>query len=333
MLRYRTRLRLKKTLRFLLISFIVLVVTFVGLLIYADSQIVYDETGAHYKGELMQTEPTEATEPRPVVENPIILEQEQEEALLTIREMGGVYITTSMLRDIEKTRETVLAMEPCAVLMELKSIFGNFYYSSKLAGSAKADVNLAAIDSLIAELKARGFYLIASIPAFVDPAFALEHQSYGLPLSGGALWMDDKGCYWLDPAEDGVISYLMQIARELSGLGFREVAFSHFYFPDTDRIVYSSDLDKGEVIRQAAGELSSFSAGDSFVISFQTDSSGFPADSVNGRLYISNADGNQVERFVQAYGSSETLQEIVFLANSKDSRFEAHALLRPLLSE
>ncbi len=333
MLRYRTRLRLKKALRFLLITFGVLFIALVGILIYADALITYDENGAHLNGQLAQSEETLPTEPRPVIENPIILEQEQEAVALTIKELGGCYITTSMLRDLEKTRETVMAMEPCAVLIELKSIFGNYYYSSKLAGDARADVDIAAIDQFIADLKDKGFYLIASIPAFVDPAFALEHQSSGLPLSGGALWMDDKGCYWLDPADDIVISYLMQIARELSGKGFREVAFSHFYFPESDRIVYSSDLSKEEIIRQAAKELCDFFAGDSFVVSFQTDSSGFPADSINGRLYISNADGNQVERFVQTYGSSESLQELVFLANSKDSRFEEHAMLRPLLSE
>lgn len=331
MLRYRTRLRLKKILRFLLITLCMLAVAFIGILIYADAIITYDENGAHLNGQLAQTEEPASTEPRPVIENPIILEQEKEAVALTIKELGGCYITTSMLRDLEKTRETVMAMEPCAVMIELKSIFGNYYYSSKLSGDARADVDIAGIDKLITDLRDKGFYLIASIPAFVDPAFALEHQSSGLPLSGGALWMDDKGCYWLDPADDVVISYLMQIARELSGKGFREIAFSHFYFPKSDSIVYSSDLSKEEIIRQAAKSLCDFFAGDSFVVSFQTDSTNFPADGATGRLYVSGADGNQVEWFVQTYGA--TFRELVFLANSKDSRFEEHAMLRPLLSE
>lgn len=332
-LRYRTKLLLKRTLRFLLITACVLLVAGVGILIYADSLMTYDENGAHFMGQFAQTEETLPTEPRPVVENPIILEAQQEALTMNIQDMGGYYITTSMLRDIEKTKAAVMNLQPCAVLLELKSIYGNYYYSSKLSGAPKADVDIAAIDALIADLNAKGFYTIASIPAFVDPAYALEHQSSGLPLSSGALWMDDRGCYWLNPADDVVISHLMQIARDLSNHGFREVSFSHFYFPDSDRIVYSFKESKDEVLRQAAKELCDFFADDDFVVSFQTDSSNFPADSINGRLYISNADGNQVERFAQVYGSSESLQELVFLANSKDSRFENHAMLRPLLSE
>ena len=331
MLRYRTKLRLKKALRFLLITLGVLLVAIVGILVYTDALITYDENGAHFNGQLAQTEATLATEPRPVIENPIVLEKEQEARALTIKELGGYYITTAMLRDIEKTKEALEGVEPCAVMLELKSVYGNYYYSSKLSGAPKADVDIAAIDGLISDLRSRGFYLIASIPAFVDPAFALEHQPYGLPISGGALWMDSNGCYWLDPGNDGVISYLMQIGRELAGLGFREVAFSHFYFPQSDRIVYSSNESKEVILGEAAKELSGFLAGDSFVVSFQTDSSNFPAESVSGRMYILDADATQVERFVQTY--SEGPQEVVFLASSKDSRFEQHALLRPLLSE
>ncbi len=332
-LRYRTKLLLKRTLRYLLLTLCVLLVAGIGILLYADSLILYDENGAHFKGELAQTEETVPTQARPAVENPIILEQQQESVALTIKDLGGYYITTSMLRDMEKTREAVMALQPCAVMLELKSIYGNYYYSSKLSGAPKADVDIAAIDQLIADLNEKGFYTIASIPAFVDPAYALENQSCGLPLSSGALWMDDRGCYWLNPADDGVISHLMQIARDLSNQGFREVVFTHFYFPESDRIVYSFEDSKEEVLRQAAKELCDFFANDGFAVSFQTDSSNFPADSINGRLYISNASATQLEGFVQSYGSSESLQEIVFLADSKDSRFENHAMLRPLLSE
>lgn len=332
-LRYRTKLRVKKALRFLSITLGVLLVASIGILIYADSLILYDETGAHFNGQFAQTEETAPTEPRPVVENPIVLEEQAQAFTLTIQELGGYYITTSMLRDIEKTRAALETVQPCAVMLELKSIYGNYYYSSRLSGAPKADVDIAAIDALITDLNERGFYTIASIPAFVDPVYAVEHQSSGLPLSSGALWMDERGCYWLDPGDDVVISHLMQIARELSNRGFREVSFSHFYFPQSDRIVYSSQLSKSEILRQAVKELCDFFANDDFMVSFQTDLTDFPADSASGRLYIYNADGNQVERFVQSYSGSESLQELVFLANSKDSRFESHAMLRPLLAE
>ena len=81
----------------------------------------------------------------------------------------------------------------CAVLLQLKSTFGNFYYSSSIDGAELADVDTAAVDSLIDWLSQHGYYLIAEVPAFCDTAFALANSAAALPLSSGALWMDSNG--------------------------------------------------------------------------------------------------------------------------------------------
>ena len=147
-----------------------------------------------------------------------------------------------MLREPDRVLEALQALDDsCAVMLELKSIYGNFYYSTAIDGAATADVDVARVDEIISYLRSRGFYMIAEIPAFCDSAFALDNQSSGLPLSSGALWMDENACYWLDPASQTVLSYLTQIARELSSLGFREIAFSEFRFPSSQNIAYSSE--------------------------------------------------------------------------------------------
>ena len=56
------------------------------------------------------------------------------------------------------------------------------------------------------------------------------------------------------------------------------------------------------------------------------------ADVCTGRLYIRDVDGSKIEKFAQAYGSAENLTELVFLVNSKDTRFDERAVLRPLLN-
>ena len=48
--------------------------------------------------------------------------------------------------------------------------------------------------------------------------------------------------------------------------------------------------------------------------------------------YIRDVDGSKIEKFAQAYGSAENLTELVFLVNSKDTRFDGRAVLRPLLN-
>ena len=184
----------------------------------------------------------------------------------------------------------------CAVLLQLKSTFGNFYYSSSIDGAELADVDTAAVDSLIDWLSQHGYYLIAEVPAFCDTAFALANSAAALPLSSGALWMDSNGCYWLDPASETVMIYLKQIARELSSRGFREVVFSDFRFPASNSISYHSEKSGAELTQDAAQELTTFFSGSNLMISFETDDTAFPADVCTGRLYIRDVDGSKIEK-------------------------------------
>ena len=144
--------------------------------------------------------------------------------------------------------------------------------------------------------------------------------------------MDSNGCYWLDPASETVMIYLKQIARELSSRGFREVVFSDFRFPASNSISYHSEKSGAELTQYAAQELTTFFSGSNLMISFETDDTAFPADVCTGRLYIRDVDGSKIEKFAQAYGSAENLTELVFLVNSKDTRFDERAVLRPLLN-
>ncbi len=332
---YRRKLFLKKLLRTLLILAGAAALISVVLLIYLEPYVTYDRSGAHLDLSGTRTAQVEATEPsaRPVINDAQIIVQEPAPPSDTIAEMSGYYITTSMLREPEKVLQTLQSLDgSCAVMIELKSIYGNFYYSTAIGGAATADVDIAAVDEILSYLRSHSFYMIAEIPAFCDTNFALANQSCGLPLSSGALWMDDRACYWLDPANEAVLSYLMQIARELSSLGFKEVAFSEFRFPSSKNIAYSSEKTAAQLIENAAKQLTAFFTGSNLTISFVTDDTAFPASACTGRLYIPDVDGTKVEKYVQAYASATLLSEIVFLANSRDARFEQQATLRPLFT-
>ena len=100
--------------------------------------------------------------------------------------------------------------------------------------------------------------------------------------------------------------------------------FGNFY--------YSSSIDGAELTQDAAQELTTFFSGSNLMISFETDDTAFPADVCTGRLYIRDVDGSKIEKFAQAYGGAENLTELVFLVNSKDTRFDERAVLRPLLN-
>ena len=74
-----------------------------------------------------------------------------------IADLGGVYVTTQMLRDPKAVRAALEQQGACAVLLQLKSTFGNFYYSSSIDGAELADVDTAAVDSLIDWLSQHGY--------------------------------------------------------------------------------------------------------------------------------------------------------------------------------
>ena len=333
---YRNKLRLKKLLRLLLILMASLLAVSLVLLVYVEPYVVYDRDGVHldFPDKDAPVAPTVTQKPRPVISNPQILYSEDPIAEKTIAETGGYYITAKMLKEPQNVLSAVKAIEePCAVFLELKSIYGNFYYSTGIAGAPTASVDIATVDEIIRYLRENHFYMIGVVPAFCDSAFALENTACGLPLRSGALWMDSSNCYWLDPADDLVKGYLMEIARELSSLGFDEVAFDRFLFPESDKIVYSSELTKTEILQKTIGELNAFSQGSSIKISFVTEDTAFPAQEAKGRLYFPNVDGSKVELYARSFEGATEIIELVFLANSRDIRFEGRAQLRPLLSE
>lgn len=334
---YRNRILLKKLLRVLLVMLVLAVFVGIVLTIYLEPYIIYDREGAHLdlSAPPVVTETVTETQPLPTVKDPQVVYTQAAPVEKSIQEMGGgYYITTAMLRDADKVLEEVKGIaEPCAVMIQLKSIFGNFYYSSSISGSPKADVSISKVDEIITYLSDHGFYLIAEIPAFVDPEFALDHQSSGLPLSSGALWMDENGCYWLDPASEDVLSFLMQIARELTNRGFHEIAFSEFRFPDSQNISYPSEKTHEDILSDAAAQLTAYFSSSNTLVSFVTADEAFPVASCSGRIYVKDIAGSKIEHYLQLYGEADTLKEIVFIANSRDTRFESQALLRPLIAD
>ena len=177
---YRRKLFLKKLLRTLLILSGAAALISVVLLIYLEPYVTYDRSGAHLDLSGTRTAQVEATEPsaRPVINDAQIIVQEPAPPSDTIAEMSGYYITTSMLREPEKVLQTLQSLDgSCAVMIELKSIYGNFYYSTAIGGAATADVDIAAVDEILSYLRSHSFYMIAEIPAFCDTNFALANQS------------------------------------------------------------------------------------------------------------------------------------------------------------
>lgn len=331
---YHTKMRLRKALRILGILCLIGLVLWICWLIWLQRYVVFTRDGVTFDFDrstlhLEHKEPgPQETEATTAVE---ILFQDAPQETQDLSPLNGVYVDTDLLQAGPDTLAGQLsALEPgTAVLLDVKSKFGNFYYTTSLSGATQSDtVDCAAMDRLIQTLQERGCYLIARLPAFRDSAFAQANPTAGLALSSGALWTDDEQCYWLDPASQAVTANLMQICRELQDTGFDEVVFTDFRIPDSGSIVYTAAASKDEILRQAAQQLASC-AGQGFTVSF-TGSPDFPLPAGQTRLYLENVAPEQAAATAEKTSVSDARTQVVFLTTSRDTRFDEYGVLRRL---
>ena len=168
-----------------------------------------------------------------------------------------------------------------------------------------------------------------------EPNYAFAHQNQALALYSGALWMDEKRCYWLDPSDASVQSFLASIALELQDLGFDEVLFDQFYFPSSDAINWSSDLGltRQTAVQNAAEGIRAALEGSSIRVDFVSDDPAVAAQA--DRIAVANEDAAAVESTAAAFADvlTDPSSQLLFLTSSRDTRYENYSVLRPLLDE
>lgn len=95
----------------------------------------------------------------------------------------GYYITTNMLSDgVDAVRAALdAANDYDAVMIDVKSVFGNYYYRSKLSGAQIAtSADIDAVEALIRELTARtDLTVIARRPGFLRAELCLRPSESG----------------------------------------------------------------------------------------------------------------------------------------------------------
>ena len=343
---YRNRQRLRKLLIILAIALAVLIAAAICVVIYLQRYIVYTRDGAHLDFSSRPGASADAGE-APALSNPefqieadpalpdVAVEVDTnpaEESAAGMARIRGVYVTAEMLGSMDALTEVLHAQEgQTAVMLDLKSIYGNYYYHTSIpGGELSSAVDADAVDRLIADLAARSDrYLIARVPAFRDSAFALNNQNCGLPLDSGALWMDSDSCYWLDPAQDLTVSHLESMVLELQSLGFDEVVFTDFYFPDSANIAY--DGDRSAAVLEAAQRLSQNLAGESIILSLATTDPNLAAYAQ--RVYLTEDSGSAVQSLAGTFASvyDALAEHVVFVTDSRDTRFADYGLLQPAL--
>ena len=341
---YRTRRVIKRLCTVLLTLSLVAFFVLMCWLLWLDRFLVYTKDGVYLdfdREKPLFGQLATPTEPRPTVS--IHYGDDDVEVTGQLQQLAGFYITESDISALSGSRnpqgdseakidmliEKVKKLPAgTPVMLEVKSFRGRFFYDSTVSTQRSNLINTQKVGELIDTLNRQGVYLIARLPAFRDYYFGLNNVPSGLHHSSGRyLWQDSAGCYWLNPAHQGSITYLANILSELKSLGFDEAVFSEFCFPETENILVAGD--KTEIIASAAKTLVTACATDVFAVSFMGNP-GFPLPEGRTRLYMEKVSGADCESVAGQTGLENPEIYLVFVAESLDTRYDKYSVLRPI---
>ena len=109
-------------------------------------------------------------------------------------QLSGYYVELSDLQDIDTVKSQIQALpSETAVMVDVKGLKGDFFYSSAVGSKRNSSINTQAMDELIDYLQRSGRYAIARIPALRDWDYGLNHVPDGVHhSSGGYLYMPSR---------------------------------------------------------------------------------------------------------------------------------------------
>jgi hypothetical protein len=135
-----------------------------------------------------------------------------------------------------------------AVVIDVKADnSGTVLYASKLPivhDLRAASPIITDLPGLLKELKERDIYTIARLSVFWDQVATANRPEWALASkqSPGKAWLDAYGKRWANPHSRQVWEYNLEIAKEVTFLGFNEVQFDIAYFPANGDL---ADIDYG----------------------------------------------------------------------------------------
>ena len=337
---YRARRNLRRLFTSVLVLILVIACVLLCWLLWLHRYVVYTKDGVRLDFDRPQEYPQGQTavppDPLPTVNiqyEDIVIEEEINTELVRF---SGYYVTLEQIKADFAAVQQQLQQLPAksTILLELKSIKSYTYFSTDV-GMVPEDFDTLPMDELIRKLQDQGHYVIAKIPAFQEYDYILADQRqrvpYGLPRVGGngSLWLDTSGpCYWMNPASDGTLTYLIQTITELRLLGFDEVVLDGFRFPDTDLIAF--DGNKQQTLEETAAKLVKTCATDTFCVSFVRSAPDLKLPEGRTRLYLTDVAATSAALVANQTDFADPTLHVVFWTDSGDTRYDEFCVMRPI---
>ena len=328
---YRTQQVLKRMCIAVLVIAVILAAALVCWVIWIQRYIVYTDSGARLDFNLPPMAEGQLAVPTEGMDVSIHVHDKNASVDISteLTQLNGYYVEPEALSDLAAVKAQIQQLKAgTPVIIDMKNIYGSFYYSSTVSSFRSNTVNTQAMDELVSYLRRSGMYTIARIPALRDYNYGLNHVPDGVHHSSGLyLYQDDQGCYWLNPESRGTLAYLVQIINELKNLGFDEVVLYDFCFPSSTAILVNGD--KAELLSKAAKELVSACTTATFALSFEKTAE-FTVPDGRCRVYLRGLEASQAADAAANSGVSDPLVKVVFLTELYDTRFNDYSVMRPL---
>lgn len=160
----------------------------------------------------------------------------------------GVYVSAFAAGDparLQALLDLAAESELNTFVVDVKE-FGEVSYPSAvpLAGEVGATRGyIPDLAAFVSTLRAAGIYPIARIVCFRDPVLAEGRSELAIQAPGGGVWIDEETRRpWVDPYNEEVWAYNIDIAREALGAGFAEIQWDYVRFPDVHTDTSGSEL-------------------------------------------------------------------------------------------
>ena len=157
----------------------------------------------------------------------------------------GIYVSSAYInKKLNDAIDLIDSTELNAIVIDIKSDGGYITYRmdhplAKEIGACTSTIG--DINATIKKLKDHGIYTIARIVSLKDPVLAEKRKNLALKNKDGSIFRDSSGLAWVNPYEDEVWEYLLEICKQCVAVGFDEVNLDYIRFA-TDKGMANVDF-------------------------------------------------------------------------------------------
>lgn len=159
----------------------------------------------------------------------------------------GIHLT-SWVAGNEKLRRKIIEKIPNSVInavaIAIKEKDGKVYIpgieKTKYFGTYEPAIPEP--EKMLSDFKKLNLYTIARIVCFHDNVIPSKFPELAVKRPDGSIWKTRKGDKWVDPYNQKVWEYILDVAERAAQLGFEEIQFDYVRYPtegDTKQCVFS----------------------------------------------------------------------------------------------